>query len=283
MFPENAFTDDDVLGFGDNMKSIPRYIIYREQKELGIKRGWPIDERHSIRHSSAPYWKKLKARLFTRHNIHSVGKIPGIKTSLQSLYDQGYSQSDISAFFGISRERGRQWFRDFGIKKNPNRHGSQVRIWSDELNHFTVVPRKEFDEMMLKRQQKKILARRLNRTHKYAMRMNGDVDTIRHMVKKFGFVPYKTEFLGYVGCDTTDEYAKMNMIIGTRWGARVTNCTKRPLCYYDGTPRTFSHKEAWDDLYKTAGFTRPDGRGSRRRIKGTRSDWYERGSGRRIT
>ena len=137
--------------------------------------------------------------------------------------------------------------------------------------------------MMLKRQQKKILARRLNRTHKYAMRMNGDVDTIRHMVKKFGFVPYKAEFFEYIGCDTDTEVAKMNMLIGTRWGARVMNCTKRPLSYYDGTPRIFSHKEAWDDLYKTAGFTRPDGRGSRRRIKGNLSDWYGRGSRRRIT
>lgn len=236
------------------------------RKQLGIKRGWEVDERHSVRYYHAKYWGRWKARMFDQYNIFSVGDIPGMKTSLQSLYDQGYSVSDISAMFGVSRERARQWFKKFKIKKDPNRHGSLVRVWSDELNHFTAISPSEFNELLIKAREKDRSIKRLNRTHKYALQMDRDIDNLRRMVKENGFVPYKAEFLEYLRCKTPAEIALINTLLGVRWGAKSDSEQARvPRRYYDGTPRTLSYTEAWDDLYVTAGFTRPDGRSSKRR------------------
>lgn len=64
--------------------------------------------------------------------------VPGVLKSIQMLFDQGYSQTDVAMMFGMSRERIRQITARHHLK--PFCTATPPRIWSWDRSEFIAIP-----------------------------------------------------------------------------------------------------------------------------------------------
>jgi hypothetical protein len=65
-----------------------------------------------------------------------IGDIPGLRDSLASLAEQGYTLEDIGNMFGVSRERIRQWFAQLDLPPARKFHVGYRRSWNADLGRF---------------------------------------------------------------------------------------------------------------------------------------------------
>lgn len=215
--------------------------------DMGIERQWNSADRVAVTGHNSSRWLELK-----RENgwlSTPVGEIPGFRDSLQRLYNQGYSPSDISAFFGVSRERVRQWFNQLGIVRD-GVHGSMVRVWDDERNRFAAVHPRQLHRMKAEVHQKRIDANRADIHYDNALRANADVDTLRRISVALGRPAYRAEMLDALGCpDRTDKNRRQHIYVDVarRWG-------------WSQRAAGLTYSDAWKLLYRAAGIRRLDGR-----------------------
>ena len=88
------------------------------------------EEAREVRAIVGPIWAKIhRGRVFN---------VPGFRSSLNSLIQQGYGQDDISLMFGVSRERVRQYLKMIGVRSIAGQNGG--RRWNDRLRRFDPIP-----------------------------------------------------------------------------------------------------------------------------------------------
>lgn len=151
---------------------------------LGLSPKWSSNEdRCEVRDHHAELFEKWKEE----HGVGVVGSslqdYPPFVESIQHLYDYGYSFTDIATFIGVSRERVRQWFRDYdGLERQGGEHGSLYRLWDDDLNCF--VPATD-DEIVAAYVANKEAARRRHRDRIRA----SHIHALREIHKRTGAIP----------------------------------------------------------------------------------------------
>jgi hypothetical protein len=88
-----------------------------------------------IREFHAPYWRAwagLRAHFATIEEA-----VPELKGSLASLFEQGYTLTDVGMMLGLTRERVRQYAVRFSLSRPP-RHAA--RVWDDSRRQFIALP-----------------------------------------------------------------------------------------------------------------------------------------------
>jgi predicted transcriptional regulator len=115
--------------------------------------------------------------------------------SVASLRAQGYSQTDISAFVGVSRERVRQWLRDAKPRQDSH-HGTLPRVWDDEFNQFRALTRSEYRDVLREADR---ASRAEDRHLRQAARRRLVVNAAREFRVELGRDPTHTEIENCVG------------------------------------------------------------------------------------
>lgn len=187
---------------------------------LGVSSTWDSDDYAEVQaHHSDLFWE-----LKRRNGSQSPTDIPGFLSSIQHLYDYGYSHTDISAFLGVSRERVRQWFEQYDeLDAHGGSNGSDYRLWSDELECFVPVTEEELIAAANERQEAK-------RQSRIERKRAEQVARLREVGERLGRVPRVSdvevvEAIGHPGSH------------GRIWGYPEV-----------------SYVEAHDRLWKAAGF-----------------------------
>lgn len=88
-----------------------------------------------VRRFHAPYWRALSQGRDSGVPIEVW--ILDLRDSLASLFEQGYSPTDVGMMLGLTGERVRQYARRFALP-NPPRH--RARIWDKNQSRFIVLP-----------------------------------------------------------------------------------------------------------------------------------------------
>lgn len=203
-------------------------VSYKRAKSgLGLSAQWDGDDRDAVTAHHRALFRRLK-----RGYRGSLAAFPGFIDSVQSLYDQGYSFTDIGVFFGVTRERVRQWFGKYrGLTEDDDRsRGSVLRLWDDEQKQFVAASE---DDVIAAYEVKKEATQE---QHIESIRSR-HVQELLRIYRRTGVVPAVydddvVEAIGYPG-----EHGRF-------WG------------YPD-----VSYTDAHDRLWEAAGFdSRPDGR-----------------------
>lgn len=175
-------------------------------------------------------------------HVSPVDRDPDFPQHLQRLHDYGYAITDIGVMWGVSVERVRQWFKQYGLIRYDE--GASLRIWDDDLELFLPVSRGEYH-----RRRKD--AQHANRVHAALME---DVRLVRRLAGGLGKPPLLSDLAEVV-------YGDRRMPVAGpayRWG--WANANSAGDC---------SYAEAMDRLYDAAGMPRPShAEGQRRRIIG---------------
>lgn len=189
-----------------------------------------VDDVRAVQAFHAPLFKRWKKR----HGLTwGLTKDRDFRESLQRLHDYGYSMTDISAMWGVSRERARQWFEEMGLERHDD-HAS-VRVWDDELELFLPVTKEEYEK-------RAAAARRANRIHAALM---ADVAMVQEVAAELGRTPILADLAEYMYGDRRYPIAAAH-----RWGYG-SDC---------------NYTEAMDRLYDAAGLEKPSsGEAQRRR------------------
>lgn len=109
----------------------------RNGKRLG-PRSFAYRDIAAIRRYSAPFWREMSRAPSVIAAQFPVGeRIVGFVDSLRSLSEQGYSLTDISMMFGVSRERVRQWCVQYNVTRLPM--FSPPRRWDWDTGRFVPI------------------------------------------------------------------------------------------------------------------------------------------------
>jgi hypothetical protein len=154
-----------------------------------MKWTWETKRRASITVAHRPYWRKLKAANGAGSGSRkSVCDITGFTESIDRLLKQGWCATDIGVFFGVSRERARQWIKELGLKALE--HGTMPRVWDPDLACFRPIRKADAREEMAEAERR---AKRLAiAKHRRAMREE-HVAFIQLYHEEYGYGPSTTE------------------------------------------------------------------------------------------
>lgn len=125
-------------------------------------------DRELIRNAHRIGWERIKRQT----GRHSVSDIPGFRSSLVSLLEQGYCCTEMSIMFGVTRERMRQWQKRLGIRElQVSKRGPTRRVWDDATGRFRPISIGDYQRLARQRteiaRRKHIRERRseVRRTH----------------------------------------------------------------------------------------------------------------------
>lgn len=197
---------------------------------------WDPKDLQAVTRANAKAWPEWRWLLTGKRHNGPVESIPGFRESLDSLYnDQGYSQVDIGAFFGVSRERVRQWFGILGIEtKRAQPRGSMLREWDASQDRFVCRPTSEMKSRIARRE---TAARRRRKWESLEPERQRHTDALRALAERLGRTPTLTE---------------LSEEIGEAWQLAAERCW--------GRRSTCTRSQAVGRLYASAGlFVRPVG------------------------
>ena len=142
-------------------------------------------------------WEKWKADNSTESDV--------LRDALDELLNvHGYSLTDIGVFLGLSRERIRQYVKQFGIEVFVK--GPQFRMWDDDENRFVAMPSKAvYDKEVTAKYGANAMARKA-----HAKRRRVAVWVLRDIGASIGRVPAHADL-----ADAYDmEAGRMNGVLG---------------------------------------------------------------------
>ncbi len=197
------------------------YPRYDELRRLGVCTKWCVEDADDVRADNRSHWDAI------RGGYARVSDVPGFERSLLGLYEQGYSITDISCFFGVTRERARQWMERLGVPGGYLRCGSMPRVFNHDTNRFEAVTVLEYVNLCRRPRSKTTF----NRAWSRAL----DVERLWAVMARIGRVPCVAQVWPTMSERNT---------VGQRWREGDSG-----------------YAEGWDAVYKAAGYPfRPDGR-----------------------
>lgn len=190
--------------------------------DLDMRRWWTPEDREAVRAVNAEHWPAVRDALLSRHPPGTaLTDVPEFCDALRDfVVHDGWGVEDVAVWFGVSRERARQWTVDVLSPLEVDERGPTCwRVWA--LDRFVPTTTEEARD---------VYSRSIDGPEdRRRNRRQSDVAALRAFVRDFGRVPRTGEFAETLG----ESY----QVIGARW------------------PGTYA--EGWDALYRAAGYERP--------------------------
>lgn len=161
--------------------------------ELGLDRTWNPEDRDYCLEHHRYYYRRLK-KAYGGINT-SVSDIPGFVEAVRLAVQDGFSLTDVGVMFGVSRERVRQWCKQYDIEQGDH-HSSQYRIWSDDESRFVPVSQERMYELAYKYHQDRVNKEREDRLNEHR---SAHVEAMKKLAKRFGRTPTLSELEDEVG------------------------------------------------------------------------------------
>lgn len=130
--PGSSRTASALLRCAPQEQSLPGAGAASLGEGAGMKLSPTRRDQEMILKYQRPLWTAFKGPMRPGETLKTV--VPDFYPSVQALFDQGYSLTDVGLMFGLSRERIRQLARQGNLRRWPTR--SPKREWSWEHGRF---------------------------------------------------------------------------------------------------------------------------------------------------
>lgn len=211
---------------------------------------WDRKDYKDVQGHNRRIWKGIKKKLGVGKGTPVRG-VPGFYAALQEMEDAGYSLTDQSAVFGLSRERIRQYYaNDDGLIRRNN--GAEYRLWDDERNRFTTRKPEEVRELFYTIERSIKRAERIDIIIERQAHITAALKDLAAPMDRQPTLLELAESLGYTG-----KREGYGMFLTIYW-------------LMTALPSNMTHVMVWDAIYTSAGIDRQIMVGKTGRYKGSR-------------
>jgi len=230
---------------------------------FGLNSSWKGKDRDEVMRHNRSLWNELKGKIFQENkeeirrrlkkdglsNLFDPKKfpvhyIPGFVDSLDELHNvHGYGITDIGSFFGLNRERIRQYFEMFDIERREER-GTTYRVWDDDEERFITTSSMDLEETLIRSRTRR---KDIEAGKRISSVVWDHINAIQDFQREHGREPTLIE----LGTSLGSENPIQN--IAPHWGYSVDN--------------DVSYREAIDNLYRVAGAEERRDQGGGRGVK----------------